>query len=141
MAFDPYASYDMTNAFAVTPAQRLQSTLSGTKYGKTGAQQQYALGTFDTSKAYKKQVPNIVGQFSRRGLETSGMKNLALAEAAASYVRQQDVQRQAMQDAWFNAALQDIDAYATYASDRYGSTQGSAEERARRAAEIRAALA
>tara|TARA_R100000687_G_C6325982_1_gene107291 strand:- start:321 stop:530 length:210 start_codon:yes stop_codon:yes gene_type:complete len=69
------------------------------------------------------------------------MKNLALAEAAASYVRQQDVQRQAMQDAWFNAALQDIDAYAAYAGDRYGSTQGSAEERARRAAEIRAALA
>ena len=52
MAFDPYASYDMTNAFAVTPAQRLQSTLSGTKYGKTGAQQQYALGPFDPAKAY-----------------------------------------------------------------------------------------
>ena len=140
MAFDPYAAYDMTNAYAVTPAQRLQSTLAGTKYGKTGAEQKFALGTFDTSKAYKKQVPNIVGQFSRRGLETSGMKNLALAEAAAAYVRQQDVQRQAMQDAWFNAALQDIDAYATYAGDRYGSTQGSSQERARRAAEIRAAL-
>ena len=46
MAFDPYASYDMTNAFAVTPAQRLQRTLSGTKYGKTGSQQQYAVGSF-----------------------------------------------------------------------------------------------
>ena len=141
MAFDPYASYDMTNAYAVTPAQRLQSTLAGTKYGKTGAEQKFALGTFDTSKAYKKQVPQIREGFARRGLQDSGMKNLALAEAAASYVRQQDVQRQAMQDAWFNAALQDIDAYATYAGDRYGSTQGSSQERARRAAEIRAALA
>ena len=60
MAFDPYASQDMTNAFAVTPAQRLQSTLSGTKYGNTGAQQKFALGSFDTSKAYKKQRTMLV---------------------------------------------------------------------------------
>ncbi len=140
MAFDPYASYDMTNAFAVTPAQRLQSTLSGTKYGTTGAQQKYALGTFDTSKAYGKQVPQIEAGMARRGLQDSGMRNLALAEAAASYVRQQDQQRRALQDALFNSTLQDMNAYGAYAGERYGSSLGAASSQAEMAAKIREAI-
>ena len=140
MAFDPYASYDMTNAFAVTPAQRLQSTLSGTKYGKTGAQQQYALGTFDTAKAYKKQIPQIEAAMARRGVHDSGMRNLALAEAAAMHIRQQDMQRRALQDALFNATLQNINAYGTYAGERYGSTLGAATSQAEMAAKIREAM-
>ena len=140
MAFDPYASYDMTNAFAVTPAQRLQQTLAGTKYGKLGAQQQYSLGTFDTSKAYGKQVPQIEASFARRGLQDSGMRNLALAEASAAYVRQQDQQRRALQDALFNAALQDLTAQGTYAGERYGTALGAARSQAEMAAKIREAL-
>jgi predicted DNA-binding WGR domain protein len=140
MAFDPYASYDMTNAFAVTPAQRLQSALPGTKYGKTGAQQQYTLGTFDTAKAYKKQIPQIEAAMARRGVHDSGMRNLALAEAAAQHIRQQDQHRRALQDALFNATLQNINAYGTYAGERYGSTLGAATSQAEMAAKIREAM-
>jgi len=140
MAFDPYASYDMTNAFAVSPAQRLQTTLAGTKYGNTGAQQRYTLGTFDTSKAYKKQVPQIEASYARRGLQDSGMRNLALAEASAAYVRQQDQQRRALQDALFNSALQNLTAQGTYAGERYGSSLGAASSQAEMAAKIREAL-
>ncbi len=140
MAFDPYASYDMTNAFAVTPAQRLQSALSGTKYGNTGAQQKYALGSFDTAKAYKKQIPQIEAAMARRGVQDSGMRNLALAEASAAYVRQQDQQRRALQDALFNATLQDMNAYGAYAGERYGSSLGAASSQAEMAAKIREAI-
>ena len=141
MAFDPYASYDLTNAYAVTPAQRLQSTLAGTKYGKTGAEQKFALGTFDTSKAYKKQVPQIETGFARRGLQDSGLRNLGLAEAAAAYDRQRSEQRGALDQALFNIALQRMGDYGTYAGSRFEDALGGTRSRAERAAEIREALA
>jgi hypothetical protein len=68
------------------------------------------------------------------------MRNLALAEAAASYVRQQDQQRRALQDALFNASLQNMNAYGTYAGERYGSTLGAASSQAEMAAKIREAI-
>ena len=141
MAFDPYASYDMTNAFAVTPAQRLQTTLAGTKYGTTGAQQKYTLGTFDTSKAYGKQVPQIETGFARRGLQDSGLRNLGLAEAASAYDRQRSEQRAALDQALFNIALQRMGDYGGYAGSRFEDVLGGTRSRAERAAEIREALA
>jgi hypothetical protein len=98
------------------------------------------LGSFDTSKAYKKQVPQIEAAMARRGVQDSGMRNLALAEAAASYVRQQDQQRRALQDALFNSTLQDMNAYGTYAGERYGAALGASTSQAEMAAKIREAI-
>ena len=141
MAFDPYASYDMTNAFAVTPAQRLQSTLSGTKYGNTGAQQKYTLGTFDTSKAYGKQVPQIETGMARRGLQDSGMRNLALAESAAGFDRQRAEGQTQLSEALFNLAVQRMGLYGQYAGSRFEDALGATSSRAETAARIREAMA
>jgi len=40
----------------------------------------------------------------------------------------------------FNATLQDMNAYGTYAGERYGSTLGAASSQAEMAAKIREAI-
>ena len=141
MAFDPYAQMNVSDPYGTSPSQRLSAALANTTYQTQGINRNLNTNLFDMSKAYKKQVPNIVGQFSRRGLETSGMKNKALAEAAAMYERQRTQQRQATQDALMQLALQNMSAYGTYAGERFGSTLGATEQRAATAAQIREALA
>jgi hypothetical protein len=143
MAFSPYSTpkYNIADPYGTSPSQRLSQALAGSAMQSKGAQRQYGGTKFDLAKTYKKRVPQIVGQFSRRGLETSGMKNLALAEAASSYDRQRSEQRSALDQALFNIALQRMGDYGAYAGSRFEDTLGATESRAQRAAQIREALA
>jgi len=143
MAFNPYTTpkYNIADPYGTSPSQRLSQALARSTMQGKGARRQYGGTKFDLAKTYKKRVPQIVGQFSRRGLETSGMKNLALAEAASAYDRQRSEQRGALDQALFNIALQRMGDYGTYAGSRFEDALGGTRSRAERAAEIREALA
>jgi hypothetical protein len=141
MAFDPYAQMNVSDPYGTSPSQRLATALSNTTYQRQGINRNLNTNLFDMSKAYGKQTPQIEAGMARRGLQDSGLRNKALAEAAAMYERQRMQQRQATQDALMQLALQNMSAYGTYAGERFGSTLGATEQRAATAAQIREALA
>ena len=141
MAFNPFAKYNVADPYGTSPSQRLSIALTGLSMQEKGVRRQDQRGRFDLAKAYKKQTPRIEANFARRGLQDSGLRNKALAEAAAMYERQRMQQRQATQDALMQLALQNMSAYGTYAGERFGSTLGATEQRAATAAQIREALA
>jgi hypothetical protein len=140
MAFDPFAQYNVSDPYGTSPSQRLSMALSNTAYQRQGVNRDLNTNLFDMSKAYGKQTPQIEAGMARRGLQDSGIRNKALAEAMAVYERQRTQQRQATQDALMQLALQDLSAYGTYAGQRFESTLGGAQSQAEMAAKIREAL-
>jgi len=141
MAFDPYAQMNVSDPYGTSPSQRLATALANTTYQTQGVNRNLNTNLFDMSKAYGKQTPQIETGMARRGLQDSGLRNKALAEAAAMYERQRTQQRQATQDALMQLALQNMSAYGTYAGERFVPALGAAEQRAATAAQIREALA
>ena len=141
MAFDPFAQMNVSDPYGTSPSQRLSAALANTTYQTQGINRNLNTNLFDMSKAYGKQTPQIETGMARRGLQDSGLRNKALAEAAAMYERQRTQQRQATQDALMQLALQNMSAYGTYAGERFGATLGATEQRAATAAQIREALA
>ncbi|MBT97039.1 MAG: hypothetical protein CL902_00215 [Dehalococcoidia bacterium] len=140
MAFDPFAQYNVSDPYGTSPSQRLSMALSNTAYQRQGVNRDLNTNLFDMSKAYGKQTPQIEAGMARRGLQDSGIRNKALAEAMAVYERQRTQQRQATQDALMQLALQDLSAYGTYSGQRFQSTLGGAQSQAEMAAQIREAL-
>ena len=140
MAFDPFAQYNVSDPYGTSPSQRLATALSNTAYQRQGVSRNLDTNLFDMSKAYGKQTPQIETGMARRGLQDSGIRNKALAEAMAMYERQQMQQRQATQDAMMQLALQDMGAYGTYAGQRFESTLGGTQSQAEMAARIREAI-
>ena len=140
MAFDPLAQFNVSDPYGTSPSQRLATALSNTAYQRQGVNRNLNTSLFDMSKAYGKQTPQIETGMARRGLQDSGIRNKALAEAMAVYQRQQMQQRQATQDALMNLVLQEMGAYGTYAGQRFESSLGATQSRAETAAQIREAL-
>ena len=140
MAFDPFAQYNVSDPYGTSPSQRLSMALSNTAYQRQGVNRDLNTNLFDMSKTYGKQTPQIEAGMAGRGLQDSGIRNKALAEAMAVYERQRTQQRQATQDALMQLALQDLSAYGTYAGQRFESTLGGAQSQAEMAAQIREAL-
>jgi len=140
MAFDPFAQYNVADPYGVSPSQRLSQTLAGTAYKSKGLQRGYQRDRFDLSKAYKKQIPKIETGMARRGLQDSGIRNLALAEGAAGYERQRTERQAALQEALFNIAAERLGAYGGYAGSRYQNVLAGAQSRGESAARIREAL-
>ena len=140
MAFDPFAQFNVSDPYGTSPSQRLATALSNTAYQRQGVNRNLNTSLFDMSKAYGKQTPQIETGMARRGLQDSGIRNKALAEAMAVYERQRTQQRQATQDAMMQLALQDLNAYGTYAGQRFQSSLGGAQSQAEMAAKIREAI-
>ena len=137
---NPISKYNLRDPYGTTPSARMSRALAGTTFSKKGALTNYGQNKFDMTKGYKKQVPRTSAQFASRGLETSGLKNMALAEQAAAFDRQRSEARGALDQALFNIALENLNTYGDYSGSRFEDVMGTASGRAERAAQIREAL-
>ena len=140
MAFNPYAKHNVADPYGTSPSQRLSTALTGLSMQEKGVRRQGERGRFDLTKAYKKQTPQIEANFARRGLQDSGMRNLALAEAGALYDRQRAERQSQLNEALFNLAAQRMGLYGQYAGSRFEDALGATSSRAETAARIREAL-
>jgi hypothetical protein len=73
-------------------------------------------------------------------METSGVKNLGMAEAAAAYNRQMAERSAAMDEALMNIALERMGAYGEFTGSRFDDALAASTARAETAAMIREAL-
>ena len=141
MAFNPFAKYNVADPYGTSPSQRLSTALTGLSMQEKGVRRQDQRGRFDLAKAYKKQTPRIEANFARRGLQDSGMRNLALAEAGAGFERQRTEQQSQLEAALFNLAAERMGLYGGYAGSRFEDALGATSSRAETAARIREAMA
>jgi|TARA_R100000458_G_C8220433_1_gene204983 hypothetical protein len=140
MAYNPFGKYDVSNPYGVTPEQRLSTTLAGLSRSSKRANRGYETDRYDFGKAYKKQVPRLLTNYAQRGMETSGVKNLGMAEAAAAYNRQMAERSAMLDDALMNIAMERMGAYGDYFGSRYEDSLAANTARAETAARIREAL-
>ena len=141
MAFNPFAKYNVADPYGTSPSQRLSTALTGLSMQEKGVRRQDQRGRFDLAKAYKKRTPQIEANFARRGLQDSGMRNLALAEAGAGFERQRTEQQSQLEAALFNLAAERMGLYGGYAGSRFEDALGATSSRAETAARIREAMA
>ncbi len=141
MAFNPFAKYNVADPYGTSPSQRLSTALTGLSMQEKGVRRQDQRGRFDLAKAYKKQTPRIEANYARRGLQDSGMRNLALAEAGAGFERQRTEQQSQLEAALFNLAAERMGLYGGYAGSRFEDALGATSSRAETAARIREAMA
>tara|TARA_R100001163_G_C4969978_1_gene130269 strand:+ start:264 stop:689 length:426 start_codon:yes stop_codon:yes gene_type:complete len=140
MAYDPFRNYNVTDPYGVTPQQRLARSLAGSTRGSKRVKRDYEVDRYDLGKAYKKQVPQMLSNYARRGMEVSGVKDLGLAEAAGAYSRQMAERGAMLDDALMQIAMDRMGAYGDYFGTRLEDTLDSNVERAATAARIREAL-
>ena len=141
MPFNPFAKYNVADPYGTSPSQRLSTALTGLSMQEKGIRRQDQRGRFDLAKAYKKRTPQIEANFARRGLQDSGMRNLALAEAGAGFERQRTEQQSQLEAALFNLAAERMGLYGGYAGSRFEDALGATSSRAETAARIREAMA
>ena len=141
MAFNPFAKYNVADPYGTSPSQRLSTALTGLSMREKGVRRQDQRGRFDLAKAYKKRTPQIEANYARRGLQDSGMRNLALAEAGAGFERQRTEQQSQLESALFNLAAERMGLYGGYAGSRFEDALGATSSRAETAARIREAMA
>ena len=140
MAFNPFAKFNVADPYGTSPSQRLSTALTGLSMQEKGVRRQDQRSRFDLAKAYKKQTPRIETDFARRGLQDSGMRNLALAESAAGFDRQRAERQTQLSEALFNLAAQRMGLYGQFAGSRFEDLLGATSSRAETAAKIREAL-
>ena len=140
MAFDPFKNYNVSDPYGGTPQQRLARSLAGSTRGSKRVKRDYEVDRYDLGKAYKKQVPQMLSNYARRGMETSGVKDLGLAEAAGAYSRQMAERGAMLDDALMQIAMDRLGAYGDYFGTRLEDTLDSNVQRAATAARIREAL-
>jgi|TARA_R110000751_G_scaffold22310_5_gene62962 hypothetical protein len=140
MTFSPFSKYNVSDPYGVTPEQRLSTALAGASRSSKRANRNYETDRYDMGKAYKKQVPKLLTNYAQRGFETSGVKNLGLAESAAAYNRQMSERSAALDDALMNIAMERMGAYGGYFGSRYEDSLNANSQRAETAARIREAL-
>ena len=140
MAYDPFRNYNVSDPYGVTPQQRLARSLAGSTRGSKRVKRDYEVDRYDLGKAYKKQVPQMLSNYARRGMEVSGVKDLGLAEAAGAYSRQMAERGAMLDDALMQIAMDRMGAYGDYFGTRLEDTLDSNVERAATAARIREAL-
>jgi hypothetical protein len=140
MAFDPFKNYNVSDPYGVTPQQRLARSLAGSTRGSKRVKRDYEVDRYDLGKSYKKQVPQLLSNYARRGMEVSGVKNLGLAEAAGAYSRQMAERGAMLDDALMQIAMDRLGAYGDYFGTRLEDTLDSNVQRAATAARIREAL-
>ena len=140
MAFAPFKNYYVSDPYGVTPQQRLARSLAGSTRGSKRVKRDYEVDRYDLGKAYKKQVPQMLSNYARRGMETSGVKDLGLAEAAGAYSRQMAERGAMLDDALMQIAMDRLGAYGDYFGTRLEDTLDSNVQRAATAARIREAL-
>ena len=140
MAFQPFQKYNVSDPYGISPSQRLARNLAGTSYKSKGLKRDYNVDKFDMGKAYKKQVPKLLSNYAQRGFETSGVKNLGMAESAAAYNRQMAERSAAMDEALMNIAAERMGAYGEFTGSRFDDALAASTARAETAARIREAL-
>ena len=140
MAFDPFKNYNVSDPYGVTPQQRLARSLAGSTRGSKRVKRDYEVDRYDLGKSYKKQVPQLLSNYARRGMEVSGVKDLGLAEAAGAYSRQMAERGAMLDDALMQIATDRLGAYGDYFGTRLEDTLDSNVQRAVTAARIREAL-
>ena len=140
MAFQPFQKYNVSDPYGVTPEQRLSTALAGASRSSKRANRGYETDRYDFGKTYKKQVPKLLSNYAQRGFETSGVKNLGMAEAAAAYNRQMAERGAMLDDALMNIAMERMGAYGDYFGSRYEDSLDANSQRAATAARIREAL-
>jgi len=141
MAFDPYAKYNVADPYGTSPSTRLSAALAKSSMGQKRERTAYNRDKFDMSQQWQKAVPQLEAGMARRGLQDSGIRNLAFAEAAADYDRRRAERGGALEEAMFNLAVQRLGDYGGYQGSRFEDVLGVAASRAARAAEIREAMA
>ena len=143
MAFNPYQTpkYNIADPYGTSPSSRLAAALAKSSMGQKQARTSYNRDKFDMSKQWSKAVPQLEAGMARRGLQDSGIRNLALAEAGADYDRRRAERGGALEQAMFNLAVQRLGDYGGYQGSRFEDVLGVAASRAARAAEIREAMA
>jgi hypothetical protein len=141
MAFNPYAKQNVADPYGTSPSQRLSTALTGLSLQEKGVRRQDKRTRFDLAKAYKKRSPQIEANFAQRGLQDSGMRNLALAESASGFERQRTEQQSGLDAALFNLVAQRMGLYGGYAGSRFEDALGATSSRAETAARIREAMA
>ena len=140
MAFQPFQKYNVSDPYGVTPEQRLSTALAGASRSSKRANRGYETDRYDFGKTYKKQVPKLLSNYAQRGFETSGVKDLGMAEAAGAYSRQMAERGAMLDDALMQIAMDRLGAYGDYFGTRLEDTLDSNVERAATAARIREAL-
>ena len=142
MPFNPYqtSQYNIADPYGTSPSSRLGAALAQSSKGQKAARTSYGRDVFDMSREWQKAVPRLETGMARRGLQDSGIRNLALAEAAADFARRRTERGSALEEALFNLAVQRLGDYGVYAGSRFENVLGASESRAARAAEIREAL-
>ena len=143
MAFNPYQTpkYNIADPYGTSPSSRLAAALAKSSMGQKQARTSYSSDKFDMSQDWSKAIPRLETGMARRGLQDSGIRNLAFAEAAADYDRRRAERGGALEEAMFNLAGQRLGDYGVYQGARFEDVLGAAESRAARAAEIREAMA
>ena len=140
MAYDPFRNYNVADPYGITPQQRLARSLAGSTRGSKRVKRDYEVDRYDLGKSYKKQVPQMLSNYAQRGFETSGVKDLGMAEAAGAYSRQMAERGAMLDDALMQIAMDRLGAYGDYFGTRLEDTWDSNVERAATAARIREAL-
>ena len=140
MAYQPFSNYNISDPYGISPEQRLSRSLAGTTRTAKRAQRGYETDRFDLGKQYKKQVPQLLSNYAQRGFETSGVKNLGMADAAANYSRVMAERGAMLDDALTNIALERMGAYGDYFGSRFQDSFDANTQRASTAAKIREAL-
>tara|TARA_B100000287_G_C20524884_1_gene738442 strand:- start:624 stop:1049 length:426 start_codon:yes stop_codon:yes gene_type:complete len=140
MAYDPFKQWDVSDPYGASPQQRLARSLAGSAYESKGLKRDYQTDRYDLTKAYKKQVPQMLSNYAQRGMETSGVKNLGMAEMAAAAQRQMTERANLLDQALMNIALERMGAYGDFAGGRLGDMLSASTSRAETAAKIREAL-
>jgi len=140
MAFNPYSTdYDVRSPMGMSPGQRLASALASTTYKQRGAQRTATGQRFDIAKALPKGLHGLNTGFAKRGLETSGLRQVGVADYLTGISRKQTDVSSALDTALFNLAVENLGAYDEYFGTRYGREFESGFDRAEIAAQIREA--
>ena len=140
MAFNPYATdYNVRSTLGMSPGQRLAQTLAGTTLKERGARRTATGQRFDISRALPKGLHGLNTGFAKRGLETSGLRNVGISDYLADVYRQQAGVGTALDEALFDVTAANLAAYDEYFGSRYGREFESAFDRAETAAKIREA--
>ena len=138
--FNPYARYNVADPYGTSPSQRLAGALAGTTYQRRGTQAGATQQKFDTTQSYKKSIPRLSTGFAKRGLQDSGLRERAMSDLAAQFVRQRATEEDALTQALFQLSLQDLGSFGTYMGGRFEDALGGFTSRAQMAAKIREAM-
>ena len=140
MAFNPDGTdYNVRSTLGMSPRQRLATALAGTTAKKRAAERNRVSQRYDINKNLSKSLPRLNEQFAERGMQDSGLRQVAVSDLLMAVDRQRAGVTRALDQAILDIVTEDMGAYDEYFGTRYGREFESAFNRAEIAAKIREA--